>query len=131
VRVLVVVGVGDGVVEGTVRIAVSSVEVARLVTSVVVLIAVVDRRARQNMGLDGRVGLSVVALDAMGLGLDGLASEGVDVGDVAEAVFPIAVVLVHDGKKVPIAVFAPLVEAGGKHLHAVVLGMLGCHGAWK
>jgi hypothetical protein len=53
------------------------------------------------------------------------------VGDVAEAVFPIAVALAHDGKKVPIAVFASLVEAGGKHLNAVVLGVLGCPGAWK
>jgi hypothetical protein len=53
------------------------------------------------------------------------------VGDVAEATFPIAVALAHDGKKVPIAVFASLVEAGGKHLHAVVLGVLGCRGVWK
>jgi hypothetical protein len=81
------------------------------------------------VGLDGHVGLPIVVLDAVGL--CGLAPEGVDVGDVAEATFPIAVALAHDEKKVPIAVFASLVEAGGKHLHAVVLGALGCHGVWK
>jgi hypothetical protein len=124
VRVLVVVGVGDGVVEGSVRIIVCSVEVDRPVTSAAVIRPVVILRARQNAGLDGRVGLSVVALDAVGL--HGLAPEGVDVGDVAEAMFPIAVALVHDGKKIPIAVFASLVEADGKNLRAVVLGVLGC-----